>query len=208
MKNKLSIFALAIITAFIATGLFLPGLIGAGDMEPSDPPGPTMNTLEEIYNKPVWRMFDKEFIEWANNPRFAVCDNGTPAVTSDDMVLDKETGLVWTRDANLRVSAPWVQCIQFCRNTVNIGGRKGWRLPSVEELSSLIDSKQNPPFPNGHPFINIQSENYWTNSTFEWDSQYAWRLNMLNGYTGHAEKLEWFFLWPVRGGNGYASGSW
>ena len=50
-KRKKLMFALAIMTAFITTALFLPGLVSAGDLEPSALPGPTMHTLDEIYNK-------------------------------------------------------------------------------------------------------------------------------------------------------------
>ena len=47
MRKKMkSMFGLAIIVAF-----FMPGLIGAGDLEPTAPPGPTMKTLDDIYQK-------------------------------------------------------------------------------------------------------------------------------------------------------------
>ncbi|MBC2693715.1 MAG: hypothetical protein HF982_00210, partial [Desulfobacteraceae bacterium] len=48
-----SILVLAIITAFIATALFLPGPVGAGDLDPlvgPDDPGSAMYTIEGIYN--------------------------------------------------------------------------------------------------------------------------------------------------------------
>ena len=36
----------------------------------------------------------------------------------------------------------------------NVGGRGGWRLPTVEELRSLIDLRRAiPALPSGHPFI-------------------------------------------------------
>ncbi|MBW2637155.1 MAG: hypothetical protein JRC86_06490, partial [Deltaproteobacteria bacterium] len=42
---------LAIITAFMAAALFLPGLVSAGALEPVGPPDTgTMYTLEEIYD--------------------------------------------------------------------------------------------------------------------------------------------------------------
>ena len=36
---------------------------------------------------------------------------------------------------------------------IGSGGCKGWRLPSIEELASLVDPSQSPPvLPSGHPF--------------------------------------------------------
>jgi hypothetical protein len=57
-KGKRTLLVVAIVAAFIAMGLFLPGLARAGELEP--PPGavdasgkpiPTMHTLDELYNK-------------------------------------------------------------------------------------------------------------------------------------------------------------
>jgi hypothetical protein len=53
-KQKKSILVLAVMVAFVAMGLFLPGLIGAGDLEPTagpDDPGSAMYTLDDIYNR-------------------------------------------------------------------------------------------------------------------------------------------------------------
>ncbi len=54
--------------------------------------------------------------------------------------------------------------------TRTTGNRKGWRLPSVHELASLIDSNNlsgNPDLPPGHPFTNVQGEPeiYWSATT-------------------------------------------
>jgi len=65
-------------------------------------------------------------------------------------VLDKETGLVWERDTN-NTMGDWYDACDYCYNLA-LGGRKGWRLPTVEELSSLVDPlKSNPSLPDGHP---------------------------------------------------------
>lgn len=47
-KQKKSILVLTVITAFVATGFFLPKLIGTAEQEPGAPPGPTIKTLDEI----------------------------------------------------------------------------------------------------------------------------------------------------------------
>ena len=50
-KKKKPDWVILIVAVFTSTILFLPGQIQAGDLEPSAPPGATMHTLEEIYNK-------------------------------------------------------------------------------------------------------------------------------------------------------------
>lgn len=52
-KRQKTMLVLAVMAVFMATVLFLPGMLGAGSLDPPDTgsPVPTMRTLEEIYNK-------------------------------------------------------------------------------------------------------------------------------------------------------------
>ncbi|MGD8523831.1 MAG: DUF1566 domain-containing protein [Desulfobacterales bacterium] len=140
-------------------------------------------------------------VDHAPNPRFTIYDPGTPEEAADDLVLDKETGLIWARNANLaNGTKPWQRAIFYSRN-ISLGNRMGWRLPTVEELSSLVDpSQSDPKLPNGHPFINVQSDLYWTATAYESLSDYAWGVNMPNAYVQHYPKKNYYFVWPVRGG--------
>ncbi len=52
-------------------------------------------------------------------------------------VLDKETGLVWERFPSPS-PVNWVNASQRCMN-LTVWNRKGWRLPTIQDLASLVD---------------------------------------------------------------------
>src|SRR3972149_10444596 len=140
MRRKRNIRLVTAIFMAIALALILPGLSIAGSLEPSDPPGPTMKTLDEIYHKPIWGIYDQVFVDWPDNPRFAVNDNGTPSDVNDDTVLDKETGLVWERNP-YSIPQSWYAAHYICIAETYYSGRGGWRLPTIQELASLVDMR-------------------------------------------------------------------
>jgi len=172
--------------------------------------------LTKRVSPPVWKISqdgtDKS-VNWINhapNPRFSIYDLGTPENQSDDLVLDTETGLILARDANLpKGMQTWQDAINYCRNVVQLGNRKGWRLPTIEELMSLVDpSQSNPALPAGHPFINVQGTFYWSSTTYESSSSRAWFVSMNVGFVQVYSKSVSYFVWPVRGGIGHATGKW
>ena len=77
-------------------------------------------------------------------------------------VLDKETGLVWERSPTTNtLGSTWLYALIHCQNLTS-GNRKGWRIPMVEELASLLDMSvpSSPKLPPGHPFMNVQPALY------------------------------------------------
>jgi hypothetical protein len=105
-----------------------------------------------------------KWVEHKPNPRFAIYDPGTPIEKADDLVLDTKTGLIWARNANpAGKMLKWGDAITYCQN-LTLGNLKGWRLPTKEELSSLVDPSQTvPALPSGHPFINV-NVTYWSST--------------------------------------------
>lgn len=75
-------------------------------------------------------------------------------------VLDKETQLVWQRQPN--VARPWYAAMDACL-LGRIGGREGWRLPSMSELSSLVGATGT--LAAGHPFTGIPVNSHFWSST-------------------------------------------
>ncbi len=81
-----------------------------------------------------------------------------------EAVLDRETGLVWQRQPNNNISN-WYAASAYC-DLVATGNRRGWRLPSLVELSSLGEYQPNGAFdvPPGHPFTLYNLTAFWTES--------------------------------------------
>ena len=135
----------------------------------------------------------------ATCPRFIVLSNW-----NSDAVLDRETGLVWERSPSTTSTFTWEDAQTHC-NQLNVGNRKGWRLPTIQELASLVDPTQsNPALPAGHPFSNVLSfVPYWSATTGATDASRAWVVLFGSGdvVSGFPKSLTGL-AWCVRGGQG------
>ena len=141
----------------------------------------------------------------ASCPRFVVLSNFANAA-----VLDRETGLVWERspgDTNNdgivtnRDALNWVDGRLHCADK-SIGGRKGWRLPSVIELASLVDPSVPSSaltLPLGHPFMNVQSDDYRSATAVARNSS-VWGVRFDLGIVTADTETSPKFVWCVRGG--------
>jgi len=124
-----------------------------------------------------------------------------PAFNSD-AVLDKQTGLVWEKSPQ-PTSARWTVARRICIEK-SVGGQKGWRLPSLEELASLVDTSVAPPgpaLPPGHPFLAVQSAVYWSATRVDEDPRGSWAVHL--GLGGGATFINWAHsvqVWCVRDG--------
>ena len=153
------------------------------------------------YATPAW---DQTLACTALNscPRFIVLSN-----MNSQAVLDRETGLVWTRqamDVGGDSSGPWSQAAQNCDNAHWATGRRGWRLPTVAELTSLLVVSP-VGLPAGHPFVvpaTLQQSSYWTASedTLTANPDRAKFVNIVSGGVGVADKVSALQVWCVRGG--------
>jgi hypothetical protein len=211
---------LATITVFVTTAAFLPGLVCAGNLEPSESPDSTMHTLDEIYHKlqqltspglvPVTKTGQtnkyadgddgdlKKGVAWPV-PRFT--DNG------DGTVTDNLTGLIWLKKADCFGERTWTQALSDCNNLADgscgltDGSSAGdWRLPNVRELQSLIDyGRYGPALPAGHPFTNVQSSYYCSSRTYALNASLAWLGLFGDGLVAHGDYAKDYdrYVWCV-----------
>lgn len=179
--------------------------------------------MKEKYVVPIWDIFSCKWIDHTPNPRFAIYHpstvlNTTPPgppnslkITSNhnptadaDIVFDKETRLIWERSPNTEKKA-WDAAIVYSVAAAKCN-RKGWRLPAIEELLSLVDPTQhNPTLPTGHPFINVQLDYFYWSSSLGMSllPDYAWGYNFGNADTSNVLKSANCYIWLVRGGYGH-----
>jgi hypothetical protein len=116
-------------------------------------------------------------------------------------VLDRETGLVWERSPVMAMHT-WSDARFQCASRTT-GGRKGWRLPSLHEMASLIDPTvaSGPPLPAGHPFTGVLSTFYWSATTLAENPTRAWGVLFGNGGVATGNKPGNNPVWCVRGGH-------
>jgi len=93
-------------------------------------------------------------------------------------VLDKETGLVWELDPGAPATLTWDLANTACI-AKRINNRMGWRLPTIQELTSLVDENTAAPaLPPNNPFLNISGA-YWSATSN--GATGAWTVGMNNG---------------------------
>ena len=112
----------------------------------------------------------------------------------NNVVFDKETGLLWQRNPTI-IKYDWNGAMDLC-NKIYIANIGGWRLPTVEELRTLIDENRHPALPSGHPFINIQQSYYWSSTENAKFPGKAYLVNFAGGNVDYRDKSEanWYVL--------------
>jgi len=114
---------------------------------------------------------------------------------SGHTVKDVTTGVTWLRCS---VGQAWDPSVETCTGEIvklnheeiaialtqakeQLGG--DWRLPSQEELMSLICDNCPPPKINSKYFPNLSSEAYWTGDKNWMNPRTYWTVNFMTGHT-------------------------
>jgi len=144
------------------------------------------------------------FDAWPS-PRFRTDDCGTLADTTDDIIADNLTGLMWPRQANWFGARLWSDAVTDA--TLTLCGYGDWRLPNQRELRSLVDYEQ---VVIGNWLVqqgleNVQAANvlscYWTSTSAPFDSANCAACGFLfEGIFATEAKTATHYVWPVRRG--------
>jgi Protein of unknown function (DUF1566)/Thrombospondin type 3 repeat len=119
------------------------------------------------------------------------------------IILDNVTGLMW-QQATEPGTYNWDQALTYCENlTLPEGGYSDWRLPTIKELTTLMDSSIPPPGPtlNTNYFPDTVASYYWSSTTLENDTARAWYADFHFGFLNNGSKPEgYIYVRAVRGG--------
>ncbi len=75
----------------------------------------------------------------------------------------------------------WANGLNYCKNLTLAG--KTWRLPSVNELKTLVDTNQSAaPYINQSVFPGTVANVYWSASTYVPNTTLAWIVSFNSGY--------------------------
>jgi hypothetical protein len=103
---------------------------------------------------------------------------------NNEAVLDRKTGLVWERSANVSFTN-WPGAQYRC-DILLLGKHKGWRLPTIFELATPVDPTVPSPGPillAGHPFT-VASSFDWSATSDITNNANAWRVGLNLGDAG------------------------
>jgi hypothetical protein len=108
--------------------------------------------------------------------------------------VDPKTGLEWQRNSPGEMT--WNEGNAYA-HALLLSGKRGWRLPSLAELESLLDrSRYRPVMREEVPFRDDRS--YWSSTTFEEDTRTAWIVMFDGAYVLSYYKSNRYYVRCVR----------
>lgn len=97
----------------------------------------------------------------------------------NDIVLDINNSLMWQDNIDAKtIKKDWYEATDYC-NDLSFGGFNDWKLPSLTELKSIVDTNNNPTIKS--EFKNVEYATYWSSTIDAGYSNYAWKVNFSNG---------------------------
>ncbi|MCK4814570.1 DUF1566 domain-containing protein, partial [bacterium] len=128
--------------------------------------------------------------------------------TDDGSIHDKDNVYTWydnnpeTNGGNAGTAGDETDTEDFIAalNAASFGGFSDWRLPTVKDLSSIVNSRTYNPAINTDYFPNTVSSNYWSSTTGANDTNYAWHVYFYSGNVNYVHKSYTYYVRAVRGG--------
>ena len=107
-------------------------------------------------------------------------------------------GLMWQDNKETEtLKMNWEDAKKYCTH-LSLFAISDWRLPSREELESIIDKARRPSIKKEFKFIS--SSYYWSSTSSVYNSNYAWGVLFYGGSSFNDGKNNNYYVRCVRGG--------
>ena len=116
-------------------------------------------------------------------------DNG------DGTVTDTSTALMWQQDTAGPMA--WAEAVAYCERLV-LAGYDDWRLPSLDELTSIVNSDYRDPAIDTAFFPDTKSDHYWSSDASELHSNEARHIDFARGHDYEGFRSQRYFVRAVR----------
>lgn len=116
-------------------------------------------------------------------------------IDGDGTVTDENTRLMWQQANNGKMS--WTSALSYCEE-LSLGGYQDWRLPTIEELRSIVDYRLNEPALDLLVFSDTMSSYYWSSTTRTINPADAWAIDFCFGLATYTLKIRKSFVRAVR----------
>ena len=118
-------------------------------------------------------------------------------------VLDRMTGLRWERTPTFVASQPTAELSSFARavsycGALVINGNASFRVPSVNELQTLVDETNPELTIDPDVFPGAVADDYWSTSLRSEDAASAWFVRFSDGFSGTSSLTKPKFVRCVR----------
>jgi Protein of unknown function (DUF1566) len=163
------------------------------------------NELKAVISKRLEIASSREILAIAS----ALCDDGVPIEPTaaprpsgarfeveGDVVSDRSTGLIWSRENVAGGSMKWAAAKEACAK-LKLGGHDDWRLPTIRELLTLVDYERHAPAID--PVFKCDASYYWTSTpAASSPGACAWGVSFGNGSAGWYDRGYGYYVRAVR----------
>jgi hypothetical protein len=107
---------------------------------------------------------------------------GTGYTVIGGTVYDAKTKLAWQQTVSSTLYS-WADAKTYCAGVGTTLGGEGWRLPTIQELTTLVDSTQSHPSIDPTAFPSTPSESFWSSSLLAGSPSKASAVHFDSGQT-------------------------
>jgi len=106
------------------------------------------------------------------------------------IVTDSINNLEW-QDNGVFVAEPWKNAMERCENLSlgEVGNDKGWRLPNVNELTTLVKRSNNPRIDSAFTSQPSFGNSYWSSTTYFNSKAFSYTVGVATGSSGTVSHL-------------------